>query len=339
MKRSFTSAFSRIGLVIAALGLAASCGDDEGGGTTDPPPPPVPTALAAVSGDGQSAMVGTPLPEPFVVEVTDQNGDPAAGVDMAWAVTGGGGSLSTAASQTNSSGRTSATLTLGSSPGANTATASSAGLTGSPVMFGATATQPPEPTSIETVSGDGQNGKTREALSDPFVVRVLDDQGAPVQGVEVDWNVVAGNGVMLPNFSPTNAAGEASSTFTPGNSLGSADIEASVDGLTGSPRTFTAETTVWLVRLENIAFVDWNNSSNHTIAVGDTIEWVNLDDPGQFGPHTVTSSSEPAGGSAFDADLPAQGNRFRFVPEVAGSWEYFCEVHGAGLMSGTLTAE
>lgn len=338
MKRSFTSAFSRIGLVIAALGLAASC-DDDGGPPPPPPPPPTPTAIAAVSGDGQTAMVGTPLPEPFVVEVTDDDGDPAAGVDVAWAVTGGGGSLSTAASQTNSSGRTSAILTLGSSPGANTATASSAGLTGSPVTFGATATQPPEPTSIETVSGDGQNGKTREALSDPFVVRVLDDQGAPVQGVEVDWTVVAGNGVMLPNSSPTNAAGQASSTFTPGNSLGSADIEASVDGLTGSPRTFSVETTVWLVRLQNIAFVDWNNSSNHTIAVGDTIEWVNLDDPVQFGPHTVTSSSEPAGGAAFDGDLPLQGNRFRFVPEVAGSWEYFCEIHGATLMSGTLTAE
>lgn len=318
----------------AAIAMAAVLGLACGGGSDGPSEPPQPETIAAVSGSGQSGRAGLTLSAPFVAQVLGDDGDPAAGVGVSWSVTGGGGSVSTATSMTDANGQASATLTLGLTPGVNSASATSSGLGGSPVTFTATGVSGP-PASVVMVSGDGQNGKTLEALSEALVVRVLDDLGVPVAGVSVDWTVTSGVG-DLPATTTTNAAGEASAMFTPGGALGPATIEATVDGVAG-PITFDANTTVWLVRMQSLQYRDWNNSNDHTIAAGDTIEWVNLDDTGSTGPHTSTSDSEPAGGTAFDSGQMTQNQRFRFVPGVTGTWTYFCEVHGIA-MSGTLTA-
>jgi hypothetical protein len=117
--------------LIAVLLLAWGCGGD----STGPPPP---TAISGVSGDGQIAVVGRALPAPFVVRVTDAQGTAVSGVTVTWAVTAGGGSLSATSTQTDSQGQASVTLTLGLTVGTNTVTASSPGLSGSPVVFNAT---------------------------------------------------------------------------------------------------------------------------------------------------------------------------------------------------------
>lgn len=101
------------------------------------------TALVLAGGNNQQAEVGTAVALPLEVRATDQFTNPVAGVAVAWAVTGGGGSVAPPTSNTTSAGLASTVFTLGGSIGSNTATATAAGLTGSPVSFTATGTAPP----------------------------------------------------------------------------------------------------------------------------------------------------------------------------------------------------
>jgi len=106
-------------------------------------PPPVATAIAATAGNGQTATTSTSVGTPPSVRVTDGNGDGMAGVSVTFAVTAGGGAVSSAVRSTNSSGvATVGSWTLGASAGTNTltATASGSGIAGNPISFNATAT-------------------------------------------------------------------------------------------------------------------------------------------------------------------------------------------------------
>ena len=46
-----------------------------------------------------------------------------------------------------------------------------------------------------------------------------------------------------------------------------------------------------------------------------------------------------AGGAAFDSGLLGIGDTFRFVPDVAGTWEYLCQVHPLIMQGATITAQ
>jgi adhesin/invasin len=100
-------------------------------------PDPEPAAVAIVSGNGQGGSVGEALGDPYVVRVTDADGDPVPGVSVAWAVTAGGGSVSAGSSATNASGEASVTHTLGTGTGMHAVRATVGGL--SPATFTATA--------------------------------------------------------------------------------------------------------------------------------------------------------------------------------------------------------
>ena len=139
----------------------------------------VPTTLTKVSGDAQNGATSTALANPFVVEVKDGTTSsgawdsntgtytrvPApvvfAGVPVTFAVTGGGGTLSTTSGgtlsattvATDATGRAQATLTLGSASGTNTVTATvtHAGRTLTQT-FTAVGNRPPTFTSAATFS-------------------------------------------------------------------------------------------------------------------------------------------------------------------------------------------
>jgi hypothetical protein len=51
------------------------------------------------------------------------------------------------------------------------------------------------PTTIEKAGGDQQNGVAGLPLPSPLVVRVTDEGGNPVSGVEVRWQAVGGGSV------------------------------------------------------------------------------------------------------------------------------------------------
>jgi hypothetical protein len=94
--------------------------------------------LVMVSGNSQTGTVGQPLGASLVVKVTDAGGNAVSGVNVTFTVTAGGGSLNQGTVATNSQGTASANLTLGPATGANTVTATSLGLAGSPVTFALT---------------------------------------------------------------------------------------------------------------------------------------------------------------------------------------------------------
>ena len=102
---------------------------------------PAAARIEAVEGDGQSVAAGDPVPTRPAVRVVDQNGDPVAGVQVRFVVTGGGGSVADADQTTGSDGIARAGgWTLGPSAGTNTLEARAPTLTGSPVIFTAQGT-------------------------------------------------------------------------------------------------------------------------------------------------------------------------------------------------------
>jgi hypothetical protein len=80
--------------------------------------PGAPSSLVAVAGAGQTGPINTELTDSLAVRVTDLGGNPIAGVATNWAVTAGGGALSTAVATTGADGLARVAWTLGPLAGA-----------------------------------------------------------------------------------------------------------------------------------------------------------------------------------------------------------------------------
>lgn len=151
-----------------------------------------PAGIAAVSGGGQTAPVGTTLPQPVVVRVTAADGLGAPGVPVSFAA-GNGGSVGAATVTTDANGNAQTTWKLGNTVGTQTLTASATGLSGSPVTFTATGrsidpvrlaflTQPVGPVAAGT------------ALSPAIVVQALDAAGGVATAFTGPVSVALGAG-------------------------------------------------------------------------------------------------------------------------------------------------
>jgi hypothetical protein len=81
---------------------------------------PLPTQVSVVSGASQIGTVGSALAQPVVVEVRAADNLPVPGVQVAFAVSGGGSSLSASSATTDATGRASTLPTLGTAVGQNT---------------------------------------------------------------------------------------------------------------------------------------------------------------------------------------------------------------------------
>ncbi len=101
-----------------------------------------------LSGDGQTAVVSRAFPNPLVVQLFDAQGRPISGASVAFSVTNGSATLSSATASTNAQGQASVTVTAGSIAGPITVQATSLGRT---VTFGLTAV-PPGPTITSVVN-------------------------------------------------------------------------------------------------------------------------------------------------------------------------------------------
>jgi hypothetical protein len=89
----------------------------------------------------QSAPAGSRLPEPIAVAVFDWFYNPVPGVTVQWSAAPGSGSTEVPSSVTDSNGVASTHWTIGATIGTDnqTATATVAGISGSPVTFLASA--------------------------------------------------------------------------------------------------------------------------------------------------------------------------------------------------------
>lgn len=79
--------------------------------------------IVVVSGNNQTALVGSAFGSPLVVQVNDANGNPVGGATVAFTVTAGSASVGTAAATTGSNGQASTAVTAGTSAGPITITA------------------------------------------------------------------------------------------------------------------------------------------------------------------------------------------------------------------------
>lgn len=102
-------------------------------------------------------------------------------------------------------------------------------------------------------------------------------------------------------------------------------------GCGGNDSTGTSGPGANEVWMQNTAF----NRATRSVATGTTITFTNKDGV----PHTVTSSAVPVGASMFDSGIVAGGGTYQETFTIAGTYEYYCQIHGspgAG-MHGTIT--
>ena len=104
-----------------------------------------------------------------------------------------------------------------------------------------TAVEEAIPQTLTKVSGNGQGGQAGEPLAKPFVVSVLDQNGAAFAGTVVTFSVTAGDGTLSASTATTDANGRARTTLTLGSDSGTNTVEATVAGL--EPVAFTATGT------------------------------------------------------------------------------------------------
>ena len=156
-------------------------------------------SIDAVTSTSQSATISTAVTAP-IVEVTDAVGNPVSGVNVTFTVTAGGGTIAPASGATvatDANGRAALTSwTLGATPGVNSVTATASGLSGSPVVFNATATDaPPTQLAITTQPGGAVSGL---ALSQQPVVQIRNASNGVVStsSLAVTATIASGTGTL-----------------------------------------------------------------------------------------------------------------------------------------------
>ncbi len=311
--------------------LVTGCGG--GGGDNGGTPPPT-TAIAKAStnsGDAQTGTVGQSLAGALNVVVTE-DGTPSAGETVAWSTTAAGGSVDPASATTDASGIASTDWTLGTVSGAQTATATLTGATGSPVTFTATAAAGAAVT-LAKAGGDAQTGEINTPLPLPVQARVTDQFGNSVGGTDVNWSST-GAAVSAPTV-PSELTGISQVTVTLGGTAGPITITAASGSLTGSPLTFNATAvlptpppTTAAVTVGNIFFRSNRNNTSpavDTVAVGGTVTWTWVATGAE--PHSVRSTGSPSFTSS--ATLTGNGQSYDFTFPTAGAYNYDCAVHGS----------
>ena len=217
-----------------------------------------PASIEAAAGTEQAAQVATPVATAPAVLVRDTDGNPLAGVPVTFTVTDGGGSLTGDTPVTGSDGVAAVGgWTLGQETGANKLSATLAGLqvTGSPVVFIATAT--PGAVSAERSSVSAAPDRiTASAGSSRSTITVTARDGFdnPVPGLAVTLSASGAGVVLTQPTSPTGSDGSAIgqlSATAPGDhqvsaTIGGTEISqtATVSVASGAPNAGRSGATV-----------------------------------------------------------------------------------------------
>jgi plastocyanin len=324
--------FPRLGLVLALTGILAACGGGGGGVVGGGPSPILIARAATANGNGQTAEVATQLPNALRVVVT-QDGAPLEGKVITWNSTANAAVLTPTQSTTDVDGIASSQWTLGQTAGAQTATATLADASGSPVSFTATAT-PGATQHFSLNGGNNQTTITNATFPLALTVAATDLFGNGVSGEVVSWVVTPG-GSAAPQTptSTTNANGIASMLVTAGVTAATPTITASLAGQTDVVFHGTIVAPAAIVDVgPGIAFKSENNNSTNpavdNINVHDIVHW---DLKG--GGHTVQSTGSPSFASSGPGVLTVAGYTLQF--NTAGTYQYDCGIHGTA-MTGTI---
>jgi hypothetical protein len=291
--------------------------------------------IAINAGDAQTDTVGQTLPTTPSVLVTDADGNGVSGVDVAFAVASGGGSIIGGSATSNADGVAAATSwTLGTVAGANTATATATGLTGSPRTFTATGTAD----AMSQLAFTTQPGNATGGVAIPtFSVTTTDQHGNTTGSATIDLSITTNptggvltgttsaatvNGVATFNNAIINKAGNgyqlracvsgACSTFTNSESFNvSAGAAARLEFLAQPSNSIrngpfvNGPVTVQVV--DAVGNIVTNAASNVTITIGEN--------PGSATLSGVTTLT-PSGGVATlgnDIRLDAAGSGYTLI--------------------------
>jgi hypothetical protein len=297
------SRLRRLGPVALALLLAT--GTVQCGGGEKVGPPPVPSAIEIAGGDGQVASVNDALPDPLVVKVIDEAGDPVEGVIVQWDAHGTG-DVSPATVVTGADGRASVSRWLGDTPGQQTTTASVAGLQGSPVTFTATATDGLTPT-LAITTQPSLTTRSGAVLAAQPVIQLKDGAGADLaeRGVTVTVALAGTAGTLAGGLTAiTGDAGSASFT----------DL-----AVTGDPGDYT-------VRFSASGYAPATSSAIALEAAPTTIALTN-------NPPTAALSGE-----VFDPDAQPEVQVKDGSGQPAAGVEVTASIASGGTLEGTRTA-
>jgi len=208
------------------------------------------TQVAVIAGNEQVDTVGRTLPDSIVVLARDRLDQPAVGVMLPFELTSG--TVSPDSALTDATGRVAAAWTLGPEAGPHALVAGLPWIA-SPAWFGATALAD-VPDTLVKWSGDNQTGIPGRLLRHGIHVAVTDSFGNSLPGHTVVFAVTAGGGMLDSNVRVTRewGAGEysAGTAWFLGDQEGVQTVQASVDGIKGSPVVFQA--TGVMPRLERI---------------------------------------------------------------------------------------
>jgi hypothetical protein len=201
-------------------------------------------------GSGQMVLRGTVLPMPLGLNLYDANGNPVPDVNVTFTVTSGGGKVQEPQPvKTDANGMASVKWQLGSQVDTQMLQAVVTGLGGNPIAYTAIA-MPPNPGTMQMVSGDKQIGVLNKTLADSFKVAVRDSTGNPAEGLQVYYHFTGQGQAMSPNPVRTDRRGIAAVLYRPGGAaLGEFKATATVPGLSQSVEfTFLvqSELTVFL---------------------------------------------------------------------------------------------
>jgi hypothetical protein len=204
--------------------------------------------IALTSGNNQSGIINTTLPIPFVVTVTDSEGNPVPAVGVRFAIVNApDGAVDDSLSATNvitdTSGRAATFLTLGNKVGTYAVNATSTGVNGSPVTFSALALHGIA-ANLYKVTGDSQITKVNTVLTVPFTVKITDVGENPVPGATLIFSIdsipMGATGQTLSaTIVPTDSNGLGSALFTLGNRVGRYCVAVHVRESQANPVLFT----------------------------------------------------------------------------------------------------
>jgi hypothetical protein len=152
--------------------------------------------LVLGSGNAQTGVLNAPLTDSIVVRTLASDDVPVEGVIVTFAVATGGGSLTALVDTSDANGNVSTKWTLGAALGAQTITATAAGLTGSPLTLSATAIAG-EPVALD-ITQEPSSGVAGIALAPALVVTARDAFGNVATGFTGSVTVAVADGQAPP---------------------------------------------------------------------------------------------------------------------------------------------
>ena len=189
--------------------------------------PGPPSVVQIVQGNNQTGSPGQTLPVALVIQVSDAFNNVLGGVPVTWKAATAGVTISNIVATTNQNGRASVLATLGNVAGQQQVTATVGGVT---ATFNLTVNIPV--TGIQKVSGDAQTAVVGATFGAPLVVRVVNAQGNPVQGVAVTFQVTSGSATVATQAATSGSDGTASTTVQAGPNAGPISVVATSNGFT-----------------------------------------------------------------------------------------------------------